>query len=238
MSRFDDPGVVQSQYASEDNLRARQALWAEVEGENAPVVLMRVLQALAPLGEVVEVGGGQGELAERMQSELGARVSFLDQSERMVELARARGIEDAQVGDARDLPFVDESFDVAVAAWMLYHVADLDCALAELARVLRPGGRLVAVTNSVRHLEELRTLVGAGGSVLEGLFNSETGEASLARHFSRVERHDTELVAVVRSRETLEGYRRSLSYGTRPVPDDVALPFRVSGRSTIFVATK
>lgn len=238
MNRFDDPAVVRSQYASEENLRARQALWAEVEGENAPVVLMRVLRSLAPLGEVIEVGGGQGELAELMQSELGARVTFLDQSERMAELARARGVESAQVGDVQALEFADASFDVAVAAWMLYHVADLDRGLSELARVLRPGGELVAVTNSVRHLEELRALVGAGGSVLEGLFNSENGEESLARHFSHVERHDTELTAIVRSRDTLEGYRRSLSYDTKPVPDDLELPFRVSGRTTVFVATK
>jgi SAM-dependent methyltransferase len=236
MSRFDDPTVVQDQYASEDNLRARQALWAEVEGENAPVVLMRVLRSFAPLGDVVEVGGGQGELAELMQSELGARVSFIDQSERMVELARGRGI-DARVGDAQELPFADGSFDVAVAAWMLYHVADLDRGLAELARVLRPGGKLVAVTNSLGHLEELLTLVGTHSS-LAGLFNSETGEESLRSHFSQVERHDTELIAVVRDRETLESYRRSLWRDTRPVPEDVELPFRVSGRSTIFVATK
>lgn len=237
MTRFDDPTVVQSQYASEDNLRARQALWAEVEGENAPDVLLRVLRSLAPLGDVVEVGGGQGELAELMQAELGARVGFVDQSERMVELARSRGI-DARVGDVQDLPFEDASFDVAVAAWMLYHVADLERGLAELARVLRPGGKLVAVTNSVRHNEELRALVGARGSVLEGLFNSENGEESLARHFSSVERHDTELTAIVRELETLEGYRRSLSYATQPVPEHVQLPFRTSGRSTIFVATK
>jgi SAM-dependent methyltransferase len=236
MSRFDDPTVVQDQYASEDNLRARQALWAEVEGENAPVVLIRVLRSFAPLGDVVEVGGGQGELAELMQSELGARVSFIDQSERMVELARGRGI-DARVGDAQELPFADGSFDVAVAAWMLYHVADLDRGLAELARVLRPGGKLVAVTNSLGHLEELLTLVGTHSS-LAGLFNSETGEESLRSHFSQVERHDTELIAVVRDRETLESYRRSLWRDTRPVPEDVELPFRVSGRSTIFVATK
>jgi hypothetical protein len=50
-------------------------------------------------------------------------------------------------------------------------------------------------------------------------------------------RTDTETVASVDDRETLVAYRRSLSYETRDVPDDVMLPFRVHGRTTIFVAT-
>ena len=63
---------------------------------------------------------------------------MVDVSPRMVELARARGV-DARVGDVQELPFDDGSFDCAVAAWMLFHVPDLDRGLAELARVLRPG---------------------------------------------------------------------------------------------------
>ena len=65
----------------------------------------------------------------------------------MVELTCSRGVE-ALVGDVQALPFDDGSFDAAVAAWMLYHVPDVDRPIAELAPVSRPGGRLVAVTNS------------------------------------------------------------------------------------------
>ena len=233
---FDDAQSVQQQYAREDNLRARQALWANVEGENAPVVLWRILSDLQPK-TVLEVGGGQGELAERMQSELGARVTFLDQSQRMVELARARGIDDAHVGDAQQLPFESESFDTVVAAWMLYHVPDVDRALGEFARVLEPGGRLVAVTNSVRHIEELRDVFGAVLPGFERVFNAENGEQILHRHFEAVTRVDVEVAAIVDDRELLVAYQRSLSYDTGPLPDDFPLPFRVHGRTTIFVAT-
>lgn len=236
MTTFDDPAAVKRQYSREANLRARQALWANVEGENAPVALWRILSELAPR-TVLEVGGGQGELAERMQSELGAHVTFVDQSERMVELARARGIADAHVGDVQQLPFDDATFDTVVAAWMLYHVPDVDRGLAEIARVLAPGGKLVAVTNSVRHIEELRGLFGTLMPGFERVFNSENGEEILRRHFATVERHDREVVATVERRELLEAYRRSLSYETRPLPDDLELPFRVHGRPTIFVAT-
>lgn len=237
MNAWDDPLAVAEQYRTEDNLRARQALWANIEGENAPIVLHGVLEGLEP-SSVLEVGGGQGELAEWMQTELGARVTFLDQSERMVELALARGVLDAHVGDAQELPFGSESFDTVVAAWMLYHVPSPDRALAEMARVLVPGGRLVAVTNSVRHIEELRALLGTLLPEFEKQFNAENGEEILLRHFRHIARTDAEVVAVVEDREILEAYRRSLSYETRPLPDEIPLPFRVHGRTTIFVATK
>ena len=121
---------------------------------------------------------------------------------------------------------------------MLYHVADLDRAFSEIGRVLEPGGRLVAVTNSVRHLEELGELFGTIMPGFEKLFNAENAEERLARHFSRIERHDTEIVAIVDDRETLTAYRRSLSYESDPVPDDVPLPFHVHGRTSIFVAER
>jgi ubiquinone/menaquinone biosynthesis C-methylase UbiE len=64
-------------------------------------------------------------LAERIASELDCELVAIDQSERMVALTRERGL-DARLGDVCDLPFADGEFDVALAAWMLYHVADLD----------------------------------------------------------------------------------------------------------------
>ena len=102
---FDDPAVVREQYANEVNLQARKALWQEAEGSDAKEILWRTIEAWQPR-RVLEVGGGQGELAERMQRELGAEVSFVDLSPRMVELARARGV-DAQEGDVQALPFAD-----------------------------------------------------------------------------------------------------------------------------------
>ena len=234
---FDDPLIVRDQYASEANLKARQALWENIQGENARVVLEHVLASLRPLS-VLEVGGGQGELAEWMEEELAANVTFIDQSDRMVELARARGVANAQVGDVQELPFPDGSFDTVVAAWMLYHVSDLDRGLGEMARVLEPGGRLVAVTNSVRHTEELRELFGTLLPGFQKNFNAENGEQRLLHHFESVERIDTEVVAVVDDRQVLVDYQRSLSYETEPMPDEISLPFHVHGRTAIFVATK
>ena len=234
MTPLDDPVHVQQQYEREDNLRARQGLYEEVEGASPLDVLWQTLVEWEPR-RVLEVGGGPGELAERMQRELGACVSFIDISPRMVELARARGI-DAQVGDIQELPFADGSFDTVVAAWMLYHVPDLDRGLAEVARVLQPGGALVAVTNSIHHLQELRELIALPVSWAE-TFSRENGESHLGRHFAHIDRFDMETIVTVRDREKLVAYRNSTDAETQPVPEDVELPFIVHGRSSIFLAT-
>jgi hypothetical protein len=72
---------------------------------------------------------------------------------------------------------------------MLYHVADLNRGLLELRRVLRPDGRLVAITNSARTLPELWDLLSGTSSRADG-FSAENGEGALLRHFTLVRRHD------------------------------------------------
>lgn len=232
---FNEPEVVRKQYSTEANLQARQALWVGAVGDDPKEVLWRTLSEWQPR-RVLEVGGGQGELAERMKQELQADVTFVDISPRMVELARARRIE-AQVGDVQELPFADGSFDTVVSAWMLYHVPDIDRGLAEMARVLVPGGALVAVTNSVDHISELRELMAYPPDAFEMSFNSENGEEMLRRHFAQVERVDTTTQATVTDREVLVAYQQSVSVPSQPVPEDVELPFVVHGRTTIFFAT-
>lgn len=234
---IDDPSEVKEQYAREDNLQARQALWEGATGIDPKEVLWRTLEEWQPK-KLLEVGGGQGELAERIRNELGAEVTFVDLSERMVELARARGV-DARQGDAQDLPFDDDTFDTVVAAWMLYHVPDLARGLAELARVLRPGGRLVAVTNSRFHLKELRELVGSGPSTLS--FARETGEDLLAPYFARVRREDVDGHLEFADRAEVEEYVRAsiaMSPFAGNLPDAVDEPFVARRANSIFVAEK
>lgn len=61
--------------------------------------------------------------------------------------------------DAQALPFPTGSFDRVVANHMLYHVPDLPRALAEIVRVLKPRGRLVAATNGDEHMHELHETI-------------------------------------------------------------------------------
>jgi SAM-dependent methyltransferase len=233
-----DPTYVREQYATEAGLAARKAVYTEVTGPDAREIVFEAVAEVEPRS-VLEVGCGEGELCERVQRELGVPVVAIDQSERMVELARARGV-DARVADVRELPFEDGSFDVAVAAWMLYHVLDLDRAVAELARVLRPGGRLVAATNASDHLHEMLSLAGLARAFVDLSFRAENGTEALERHFARVEMHDASGTVTFRDAEQIRSYLRSsarLADGADRVPE-LTKPLVARRRPVVFVAER
>jgi SAM-dependent methyltransferase len=236
VTRLDDPALVACEYADETRLRRRASAYTGSEttvDARGPAVAAVV--ELAP-HRLLEVGCGWGELAEWLARDSGAEVVAIDLSERMVSLARERGI-DARVGDVQELEFDDGEFDCAVAAWMLYHVPDLDGAIAELARVVRPGGRLVAVTNSRYHLIELRELVGSGPSTLS--FNRENGEELLSRSFSSVRRIDVDGRLTFATRADVEEYVRAsiaMSSFVANLPAEIDEPLSVRRANSIFVA--
>ena len=238
MSRLDDPALVASEYADESRLRRRAAGYAGAgTREDARIPLVDAVVAAAP-GRVLEVGCGWGELAEWIARETGAVAVAIDLSPRMVELAVERGI-DASVADVQALPFADGEFDLVVAAWMLYHVPDLQRGLSEIARVLRPGGTFVAATNSRLHLHELRELVGSGPSTLK--FSREDGEEHLRPHFATVDRIDVDGVLELTDRESVEDYVSasiSMSPFVANLPAKIGLPFVARRGSSVFVARK
>jgi SAM-dependent methyltransferase len=238
VTRLDDPLLVADEYADDARLRRRAAAFTgETTTADARAPLVAAVAEVRPR-RVLEVGCGWGELAEWVSRETGAEVVAVDLSPRMVELARERGVA-AQVGDVQALPFADGEFDVAIAAWMLYHVPDLDRGLAELARVLCPGGRLVVATNSRFHLLELRELVGSGPSTLK--FAREDGDELLGRHFARVTREDIDGRLEFADRAEVEEYVRasiSMSPFVANLPAEVEEPFFARRATSIFVADK
>ena len=97
---------------------------------------------VAPDDRVLDACCGTGDLALAARAE-GGRVTGLDFSERMLERARRKTAEIEWVqGDLLALPFEAGSFDACTVGFGLRNVDDLDRALSELRRVLRPGGRL------------------------------------------------------------------------------------------------
>jgi SAM-dependent methyltransferase len=232
--RIDETAFVRAQYECEDNLRARKAAYANAEGDDPREFAFEAVAEAEPQ-QVLEVGGGEGELAERIRAELGAEVIGIDQSERMVEIQRSKGI-DARVGDVQNLPFGDGEFDVVVAAWMLYHLPDLDRGLAEIARVLKAGGRLVAVTNAIDHLQELWDLAGRETSIREFTFRSENGEESLRRHFASVTRREA-LGWTTMDEDAVRRFGASWEdLGSLVTAGPFDEPLRVRRHSTIFIA--
>jgi len=96
---------------------------------------------------VLDVGCGDGVLSVRL-AEAGGNVTGLDTDPAMLTAARQRGSASGAIvtfveGDARSVPLADSSFDVVVAVTVLCFVAEVERVVKEMARVLRPGGRLV-----------------------------------------------------------------------------------------------
>src|SRR5262245_35753894 len=215
--RLNDPELVRRQYASEDGLAVRRDFQQRFrEGPDAFDTAFEAVSELRPR-RVLEVGCGMGNFAERLARRTSAEVVATDPSSRMVELARERGL-DARVADVQELPFDDGEFDCAVANAMLYHVEDLDRALSELARVLEPGGNLVAVTIGEEHLAEVWRLVGYRKA--ERPFSRENGVERLSRHFRSVQREDVDAELVFPDAAAVHDYVDSTilrAEATRPL---------------------
>ena len=103
---------------------------------------LTVEAVVQPGDRVLDACCGTGDLAVAAERE-GGLVTGLDFSPRMLERARRKSDSIAWVeGDLLALPFDDDAFDAATVGFGVRNVADLEAALAELHRVLRPGGRL------------------------------------------------------------------------------------------------
>jgi demethylmenaquinone methyltransferase/2-methoxy-6-polyprenyl-1,4-benzoquinol methylase len=107
------------------------------------------LAGLSPGGRALDVATGTGDLALELASRVapGGVVIGVDFSERMLELARAKagGRVRFESGNALALEFADDEFDAATVGFGARNFSDLDRGLAEMARVVRPGGRVVVL---------------------------------------------------------------------------------------------
>ena len=118
------------------------------------------LSRLGPGGAALDVACGTGDLALELSKRAGpeGRVVGLDFSERMLELAREKAPElSFQAGNALELPYADAEFDAATVGFGARNFSDLDRGLAEMARVVRPGGRVVVLEITVPRRPPLST---------------------------------------------------------------------------------
>ena len=181
---------VRRQYERADKLLTRAGVWGPGPDGVTPVDVLLTAVLSARPREILEIGCGTGQFAKAVITAMPDCVYLAtDESEGKVAATKRLGVA-ARQADATQLPFMAETFDGVVAAWMLYHVPDLDRALREMRRVLRPGGQLTVATNGDLHLAEL--LLEAGGEPLVTQFSSENAAESLRRHFRHVTQRDIE----------------------------------------------
>lgn len=247
MSVINDPKAVRRQYATDEHIRVRQ----EIHGKYTVPKVDFVEWALHTLrwqgGEtVLDVGCGNGSYyyplqylgaSEETKAPAAIRYYGLDLSDGMLVNHPGNGSGILLQADAQSLPFPDHYFDVVMANHMMYHVPDLDRAIKEFRRVLKPSGVLMSTTNSQQSMPELQVLMRRAIILLSrsttsqiqapmpasDLFALENGARYLRRHFYAVMRHDLPSALRFTEIEPVMAYLESTREMREPqLPTDVA----------------
>jgi ubiquinone/menaquinone biosynthesis C-methylase UbiE len=172
---------------------------------------------------VLDVGSGQGAYFEPVQmriprGELVAGDLSLGMARSAAEHPASRCVLNL---DAEHLPFPKHTFDVVLANHVLFHVPDLDRALSEIHRVLKPSGVLLASTNSQANMPELDMLFKRVFGLLgvrpktaslaepQPHFHLEDAPMRVARYFFAVARHDLPSTFIFPSAQPLIDYVNS-----------------------------
>jgi ubiquinone/menaquinone biosynthesis C-methylase UbiE len=207
------------QYAGQDNLKVRIQTHQKYTRPQIDFVDW-VLDQLTWRGDewVIDVGAGDGQYGRAVQDRCAV---YLAADLYMGMLRDLDGPSLALLNlDATALPLADDSLDVVLANHMLYYVKEKDRACAGFSRVLRPGGWLLAATNSEHYMGELRQVHAQVAErfgyahkldrLREGQsFRLENGRPPLARHFGRVERVDMSSALVFPEAEPVVAYLAS-----------------------------
>ena len=111
-------------------------------------ILPLAAEHLAGARRVLDVGTGEGQIARLAEQQLGLTAIGIDPTHAQIAEAATRGHATgfARAGAAK-LPFKDEAFDAVIACLVFEHIEDVDDAIAEVSRVLEPGGRFLFFLN-------------------------------------------------------------------------------------------
>lgn len=225
---LNEPAYVMEQYRDRANLDARIALHARFSTATRELpewIFDHFDWSIA--ARILELGCGTGMLWKKNASRVRAtwRLTLTDFSFGMAETARATGtVANFVQSDAQAIPFRDAYFDAVIANHMLYHVPDLDRALGEIRRVLKPGSRFYAATNGINHMREYFDLMSdfleIGPLSTFTHFTLENGAELLGKFFSEIHRYDFSDCLNVTEVEPLVAYAMSGVVGKRVIGNE------------------
>lgn len=171
----------------------------------------------SPAAQILELGCGPGWLwlTNRERILTGWHITLTDFSEGMLVEAQQNLAPVAHafafaVADVQAIPDSDDSFDMVIANHMLYHAPDIPVALAEIRRVLKPGGRFYASTLAGDYMHELEQFM-SGRKPPHLSFNLDNGAEMLAAQFGHVSLHHFDNTLVVTESEPLIAYMVSMT---------------------------
>ena len=185
-----DKAVVKNQYATSDRLETRISIHEKYSRNKQPFGDWIVSHyALQPSEHVLELGCGTGSMWQGVTLPEDCHVTLTDLSPGMLETTRRNtqhlGAEYA-ICNAMALPYGNASLDVVIANMMLYHVPDIDRAISEVRRVLKPEGRFfAATTGEYGAVEAVLDMLDLPHSV-NHRFTLQNGTAQLSAHFADV----------------------------------------------------
>ncbi|WP_252237217.1 methyltransferase domain-containing protein [Clostridium sp. ZBS17] len=218
---------IKEQYNSDENLNLRTNLHSyninNIDWDKWCFQKMNLLKC----SKILELGCGVGKLWIKNQDFIdeNSEIILSDFSPNMLKCAK-NNLENLDCKfkykkiNAEDIPYDDESFDVVIAEHMLYFVTDIEKALSEIKRVLKPNGIFYVTTNSCNSMIELNKLaekfdpnLDINNNGLSSRFDLENGEKMLKKYFNNIESEILEGKIILDKAEPVVSYKASTIQG-------------------------
>lgn len=217
-NKSDIQSRVKEQYKNSNNLSARLNLHSFNTNKLDWQVWFFEKMDIPENSKILELGCGNGVLWQMNKQAVKENwdITLSDYSEGMIQDSKKNiNIEKIkyEIIDIQNIPYEDESFDIIIARHMLYHVPNIDKALSEVKRVLKPNGKFYVSTNGKEHMQELNDLVKKYDKYIDfdtlkyaDKFGVENGNEMLKQYFNSVSAEDFVGQIVVHKAEPVVSY--------------------------------
>lgn len=194
MGKINNAEYVKAQYQNADNLNTRISIHDKYSTNKMGLPdwyfsIYRINRGM----KILELGCGTGAMWTEHKEVMAicGQIVLSDISAGMIETAKENvGVMNNVVYemiDIQNIPYDDNCFDMVIANYMLYHVPDLDKAISEVSRVLKPGGYFYAGTTGENGIMETIVKILDMDPVYKNTFSLENGRAKMEPYFRTIE---------------------------------------------------